>query len=56
MGKGKGEPEFWVAVVKPGTMLYELGGVNEEIARQTFNRIAHKMPVKVRLVQRRKTI
>jgi len=56
MGKGKGEPEFWVAVVKPGTILYELGGINEEIAKQTFNRVAHKMPVKVRLVQRRKTI
>jgi len=56
MGKGKGEPEFWVAVVKPGTILYELSGINEEIARQTFNRIAHKMPVKVRFVQRRKTV
>ena len=56
MGKGKGEPEFWVAVVKPGTVLYELGGISEEIARQTLNRIAHKMPLKVRLVQRRKTI
>ncbi len=56
MGKGKGEPEFWVAVVKPGTIVYELSGINEEIAKQTFNRIAHKMPVKVRLVQRRKTV
>ena len=56
MGKGKGEPEFWVAVVKPGTVLYEVSGVGEDVARQTFNRIAHKMPVKVRFVQRRKTI
>lgn len=56
MGKGKGEPEFWVAVVKPGTIVYELSGINEEIAKQTFNRIAHKLPVKVRLVQRRKTV
>ncbi|GIL20356.1 MAG: 50S ribosomal protein L16 [Candidatus Jettenia sp.] len=56
MGKGKGEPELWVAVVKPGTILYELSGINEEIARQTFNRMAHKMPVKVRLVQRRKIV
>src|SRR3989339_596400 len=56
MGKGKGEPEFWVATVKAGTILYELSGINEEIAKQTFNRVAHKMPVKVRLVQRRKTI
>jgi len=56
MGKGKGEPEFWVAVVKPGTVLYELSGVTEDIARQTFNRMAHKMPVKVRIIQRRKTV
>jgi large subunit ribosomal protein L16 len=56
MGKGKGEPEFWVAVVKPGTVLYEMGGVPEDIARQAFNRIAHKMPVKVRFLQRRRTI
>lgn len=56
MGKGKGEPELWVAVVKPGTILYELSGITEDMARTTFNRIAHKMPVKVRFVQRRKTI
>lgn len=56
MGKGKGEPEFWVAVVKPGTVLYEMGGVPEDIAKQAFNRIAHKMPVKVRFLQRRRTI
>lgn len=56
MGKGKGEPEFWVAVVKPGTMLYEISGINEEMARQTFNRIAHEMPIKVRLVQRRRVL
>lgn len=55
MGKGKGEPEFWVAVVRPGTILYEIGGINEEGARETFCRIAHKMPVKVRLVRRRST-
>lgn len=56
MGKGKGEPEFWVAVVKPGTVLFEISGVGEDVAKHTFNRIAHKMPVKVRFVQRRKTI
>jgi large subunit ribosomal protein L16 len=56
MGKGKGEPELWVAVVKPGTVLYEMGGVPEDIARQAFNRIAYKMPVKVRFLQRRRTI
>ncbi len=53
MGKGKGEPEFWAAVVKPGTILYELSGVPEEQAVLTFNRVAHKLPIKVRLVKRR---
>lgn len=54
MGKGKGEPEFWAAVVKPGTILYELSGCTEEVAKLTFNRVAHKMPVKTRLVKRRR--
>ncbi len=53
MGKGKGEPDFWAAVVKPGTMLYEIGGVSEEAARICFARLAHKMPVRVRFVKRR---
>jgi len=53
MGKGKGEPEFWAAVVRPGTVLYEIGGVSEEAARMCFSRLAHKMPVRVRFVRRR---
>ena len=53
MGKGKGEPEYWVATVKPGTILYELGGVSEEQAKVCFARLAHKMPVRVRFVRRR---
>ena len=53
MGKGKGEPSEWVAVVKPGTMMFEIGGVPEEDARQALARVAAKMPVKVRMVQRR---
>ena len=53
MGKGKGEPDKWIAVVKPGTILYELGGVAEELAREAFSRVAHKMPVKCRMVRRR---
>ena len=53
MGKGKGEPEYWAAVVKPGTVLFELGGVSETAARICFARLAHKMPVRVRLVKRR---
>jgi len=53
MGKGKGEPEYWAAVVKPGTVLYEIGGISEEAARLCFTRLAHKMPVKVRFLRRR---
>jgi large subunit ribosomal protein L16 len=53
MGKGKGEPDYWAAVVRPGTVLYEIGGSTEEAARMCFNRLAHKMPVRVRLVKRR---
>ena len=53
MGKGKGEPEYWAAVVKPGTILYEVGGISEAAARMCFTRLAHKMPVRVRFVKRR---
>ena len=53
MGKGKGEPDFWAAVVKPGTVLYELSGVNEQQARICFARLAHKMPIRVRFIRRR---
>jgi len=53
MGKGKGEPDYWAAVVRPGTVLYEIGGVSEEAARICFNRLAHKMPVKTRFLKRR---
>ena len=53
MGTGKGEPEHWVAVVKEGSMLFELGGVTEQQAKLCFARLAHKMPVRVRMVKRR---
>ncbi|MHC4942477.1 MAG: 50S ribosomal protein L16 [Planctomycetota bacterium] len=53
MGKGKGEPDFWAAVIKPGTIIYELGGINEQQAVLAFNRVAHKLPLKVRFVRRR---
>ena len=53
MGKGKGEPEYWAAVVKPGTVMFELGGIPEEYARQALARIAYKMPVKTRFIRRR---
>jgi large subunit ribosomal protein L16 len=52
MGKGKGEPEFWAAVVRPGTILYELGGVAEASAKICLARLAHKMPIRVRMVKR----
>jgi large subunit ribosomal protein L16 len=55
MGKGKGEPEFWAAVVRPGSILYEISGVTEEAARMCFSRLAHKMPVRVRFIRRRTT-
>lgn len=52
MGTGKGEPAYYTAVVKAGSILYELFGVPEELARQTLARAAHKMPVRVRFVSR----
>jgi large subunit ribosomal protein L16 len=53
MGKGKGEPAHWVAAVKPGTILYELSGVPEELAVEAFARVAHKMPIRTRFAHRR---
>jgi large subunit ribosomal protein L16 len=53
MGKGKAEVDYWAARVKPGTMLYEISGVSEEIAKEAFARVAQKMPVKCRFVGRR---
>lgn len=53
MGKGKGEPSYWAAVVRPGTILYEIGGMTDGAARICFARLAHKMPVRVRFVRRR---
>lgn len=52
MGKGKGDLDHWVAVVRPGTVLFELGNCSEDQARLAFKRIAHKMPVKVRMIRR----
>ena len=53
MGKGKGDVDFWCAVVKEGTILYEVGGVAEARAKVALARAAHKMPVKCRFVKRR---
>ena len=52
MGKGKGNPEDWVAVVKPGRILYEMEGVRPEVAREAFRLAAHKLSVPTRFVQR----
>ncbi|MCX7803568.1 MAG: 50S ribosomal protein L16 [Planctomycetota bacterium] len=56
MGKGKGDVEYWAAIVKPGTILFEIGGVSEDMAREAFRRQAGKLPVKVRMVKRRATV
>lgn len=53
MGKGKGEPEYYAAIVREGTMLYEIGGVPEDVARRAMGRVAHKMPFRCRFVVRR---
>ena len=56
MGKGKGEVEYWAAVVKPGTVMFEIAGIGEDQARAALARVAHKMPVACRFVTRRPTI
>ena len=53
MGTGKAEPEYWVARVKPGTVLFEIAGVPAEVARGALVRVAHKMPFKCRFIERR---
>ncbi len=50
MGKGKGNPEYWVAVIKPGRIMFELGGVDAETARDAFRLAAHKLPIRTRFV------
>ncbi|GMR20271.1 MAG: 50S ribosomal protein L16 [Gammaproteobacteria bacterium] len=52
MGKGKGNPEYWVALIRPGTVLYEMEGVNEDIAREAFRLAAAKLPVRTAFVSR----
>ena len=52
MGSGKGAPEFWVAVVKPGRILFEMKGVTEEVAREAFRLAGHKLPCKVKFIKR----
>lgn len=56
MGKGKADTDYWAARVKPGTMLYEIAGVDENIAKQAMARVAMKMPVRCRFVKRRVSV
>ena len=53
MGKGKGSPEYWVAVIKPGRILFEVEGLDESEAQEAFKLAAHKLPVKAKMVGRR---
>lgn len=52
MGSGKGSPEYWVAVVKPGRILFEMGGVSEDVAKEAMRLAAHKLPIKTKFVVR----
>ncbi len=52
MGSGKGAPEYWVAVVKPGRVLFEIAGVSEEVAREAMRLASHKLPLKTKFIQR----
>jgi len=56
MGKGKGNPEEWVAVIKPARILYEMEGVPESVAREAMRLAAHKLPIKTRFVTRRESV
>ncbi|WP_329886870.1 50S ribosomal protein L16 [Pseudoramibacter faecis] len=52
MGKGKGSPEYWVAVVKPGRVMFEIGGISEEMAREALRLAQHKLPIKTKIVKK----
>jgi large subunit ribosomal protein L16 len=52
MGSGKGSPEFWVAVVKPGRIMFEVGGVTEEVAREAMRLASQKLPIKTKFISR----
>ncbi|MCC8074561.1 MAG: 50S ribosomal protein L16 [Clostridiales bacterium] len=52
MGKGKGSPEYWVAVVKPGRVMFEIGGVSEEVAKEALRLASHKLPIKTKVVKK----
>src|SRR5215217_3615344 len=56
MGSGKGEPEFWCAIVKPGTVMFEIQGVDETTAKKALARVAHKMPIATRFMARKHAV
>ncbi|MFQ3548526.1 MAG: 50S ribosomal protein L16 [Armatimonadota bacterium] len=56
MGKGKGNPEGWVAVVKPGRMLFEIAGVDEALAKEAMRRAMHKLPIKTRFITKKEQV
>ena len=55
MGSGKGSPEYWVAVVKPGRVMFEIAGVSEEVAREALRLASHKLPIKTKIVTKEET-
>lgn len=55
MGKGKGAPEFWVAVIKPGRVMFEIEGVSEDVAKEAMRLASHKLPIKTKFVSREQT-
>ena len=56
MGSGKGSPEYWVAVVKPGRIMFEIGGVSEELAREAMRLAMHKLPIKCKFVKKEEEV
>ena len=56
MGSGKGSPEYWVAVVKPGRVLFEIAGVSEEVAREALRLASHKLPIKCKFVKKEENV
>lgn len=56
MGSGKGAPEYWVAVVKPGRVMFEIGGVSEELAKEAMRLASHKLPIKTKFLKREEVV
>ena len=52
MGSGKGAPEYWVSVVKPGRVLFEMGGIEEEVAKEALRLAGHKLPIKTKFIKK----